>query len=316
MRWLRWIVLGTSLMVLACQAEKKGRPQVLVSPKGLTQNFWLKVKAGADAAARDLQVDVIWKGPQSELEIAAQIAMVEDNINKKVDAIVLAACDTRGLIPSIEKALAAGIPVVTIDSGVESDLPASFIATDNVLGAAMAADKLAALVGGVGKVACVPIVPGAATSIMREQGFRDALAKYPGLQLVAVQYSQSEVATAMAVTENFLTANPDLAGIFAASEAGTIGCAQALISRGLAGKVKLVGFDASPDQVKLLKAGVIHALIVQNPFQMGYQGVRAAVTLIKGGQVEKRIDTGVTIVTLENVVTPEVQKLLNPVEQN
>jgi len=315
MRWLKSAVLSLCLTLFFCTAEKKERPQILVSPKGLTQNFWLKVKAGADAAGKAFNVDVIWKGPQSELEIAAQIAMVEDYINKKVDAIVLAACDTRGLIPSIEKALAAGIPVVTIDSGVESDLPASFIATDNILGASLAADKLAELIGDKGKVACIPIVPGAATSIMREQGFTERLAKHPGLQLVAVQYSQSEVAMAMAVTENMITANPDLAGIFAASEAGAIGCGQALISRGLAGKVKLVGFDASPDQVKLLRAGVIQALIVQNPFQMGYQGVQAAVTLIKGGRVEKRIDTGVTVVTVDNVDSPEVQKLLNPVEQ-
>jgi ribose transport system substrate-binding protein len=309
-------LLSMTLLFAFCAPQKKERLQILVSPKGLTQNFWLKIKAGAEAAGRDLQVDVIWKGPQSELEIAAQIGMVEDYINKKVDGIVLAACDTRGLIPTIEKAIAAGIPLVTIDSGVESDLPASFIATDNVLGASLAADKLAELVGEKGKVACVPIVPGAATSIMREQGFKDALARHANVQLAAVQYSQSEVATAMAVTENILTANPDLAGIFAASEAGTIGCANALISRGVAGKVKLVGFDGSPDQVKLLKQGVVQALIVQNPYQMGYQGVQAVVTLIKGGKVEKRIDTGVTVVTVENVDTAAVQKLLRSVEQN
>jgi len=315
MKWFRFLLLCALAFAFSCSTPKSDTLQILVSPKGLTQNFWLKVKAGAEAAGRDLGVEVIWKGPQSELDIAGQIGMVEDYINKKVDGIVLAACDTRGLIPTIEKALAAGIPLVTIDSGVDSDLPASFIATDNILGASMAADELAKLLQEQGQVACIPIVPGAATSIMREQGFKERLPRYPGLKLVAVQYSQSEVATAMSVTENILTANPNLAGLFAASEAGTIGCAQALISRGVTGKVKLVGFDASPDQIKLLRQGVVQALIVQNPYQMGYQGVKSAVTLIKGGQVEKRIDTGVTVVTLANVDTPEVQQLLSPVEQ-
>jgi ribose transport system substrate-binding protein len=316
MKWLKWALLVTLAATLSCSTQKSDKLQILVSPKGLTQNFWLKVKAGAEAAGKDLDVQVIWKGPQSELDIAGQIGMVEDYINKKVDGIVLAACDTRGLIPTIQKALTAGIPLVTIDSGVDSDLPASFIATDNILGASMAADKLAELLKEQGEVGCIPIVPGAATSIMREQGFKERLPKYPGVKLVAVQYSQSEVATAMSVTENILTANPNLAGLFAASEAGTIGCAQALISRNVTGKVKLVGFDASPDQIKLLRKGVVQALIVQNPYQMGYQGVKSAVTLIKGGKVEKRIDTGVTVVTMENVDTPQIQKLLSPVEQN
>lgn len=312
MRLLKIALMASFAFSLFCAKSPSTRPKILVSPKGLVHSFWTTVKAGAEQAGKDYGVDVIWKGPAVETDIAGQVALVEDNINKRVNAIVLAACDATALVPIIQKAVDADIPVITIDSGVDSDLPLSFIATDNIAGARLAADVLAKLLDGKGKVACIPFVPGAATSIMREQGFKEGLKDHPGLDLVAVQYSQSEVATAMAVTENILTAHPDLGGIFAGNEAGSIGCSQALISRGLAGKVKMVAFDASPDQIKELQSGVIQALVVQNPFKMGYEGVKAAVMAINGETIEKRIDTGVTVVTQENFADSEIQKLLNP----
>jgi len=315
MRFLKYFALFIIIISLACSAPKSQKPQILVSPKGLVHSFWLSVKAGAVQAGKDFNVDIIWKGPSLETDIAGQIGIVEDYINKKVDAIVLAACDATGLVRTVEKAHQAGIPVVTIDSGVDSDIPASFIATDNVAAAKKAADVLAELLNGQGKVACIPFVPGAATSIMREEGFKEGLKNHPGLELVAVQYSQSDVATGMAVTENILTAHPDLSGIFAANEAGAIGCAQALVSRGVAGKVKLVAFDAASNEVKALKDGIIQALIVQNPYKMGYLGVKTAVDVLQGKSVEKRIDTGVMVVTKDNLNSPEVQKLLNMMEQ-
>ncbi len=315
MKWKQYGILLTVVLLLSCNSVKKEKLQILVSPKGLTHNFWLTVKAGAEQAGSELNVDVIWKGPSVETDIAGQIALIEDFINKKVDAIVLAACDATGLIPTVQKAHAAGIPVITIDSGLDSDIPLSFIATDNVAAAKKAADFLSELLGGQGQVACLPFVPGAATSIWREEGFKEGLQSHPGLELVALQYSQSDVATAMAVMENILTAHPNLDGVFAANEAGTIGCSQALISRGLAGKVKLVGFDAAPNELKALEEGTVQALIVQNPFKMGYLGVKAAVDAINHKPVEKRIDTGVAVITKENLLTPEIQQLLNPLQE-
>jgi len=306
------ILLFTFLLFLFCAQPQSDKLQILVSPKGLVHSFWLTVKAGAEKAAKDFDVEIIWKGPSMETDIATQISIIEDYINKKVDAIVLAACDAKGLVPVVEKAHTAGIPVVTIDSGVESDLPYSFVATDNIAAAEKAADALSELVGGKGEVACIPFVPGAATSIMREEGFKEGLKKHPGLKLVAVQYSQSDVATGMAVTENILTAHPNLAGIFAANEAGAIGCAQALVSRGVAGKVKLVAFDAAENEIEALKKNTIQALIVQNPFKMGYDGVKTAVAVLQGKEVPKRIDTGVGVVTTDNFDEPEIQKLLYP----
>jgi ribose transport system substrate-binding protein len=299
-------------MLGGCGRQQSDRLRILVSPKGLVHNFWLSVKAGADSAGSELGVDIIWKGPAMETDIPGQISILEDYINKRVDAIVIAATDSRALIPTLEEASRRGIKVITIDSGVESDIPLSFVASDNIKAANIAADVLVDLIGGSGQVACIPFIPGAETSIWRETGFKQGLEKYPDVDLVAVQYSQADVATAMAVTENILTAWPELDGIFAANESGAIGAAQALIARNMQGKVKLVVFDAAPNEIEALKSGVIQALIVQQPFEMGYLGVKTAVDAINGKPVEKRIDTGIKVVTMDNIDEPEIRKTLNP----
>lgn len=286
--------------------------RIAVVPKGTVHEFWLTVKAGAEAAARETGVEVIWKGPAKETDVPGQIAILESFISQKVDAIVMAACDSKGLVATVQKAVDAGIPVVTIDSGVDSDLPISFVATDNPRGAGEAAHALAKLIGEKGEVGLIPFVAGAATSNMREQGFKDALKSYPGVKLVATLYSQSDASKAMEVTENMLQAHPNLAGIFAANEPGAVGAARALEQRGLAGKVKLVAFDASPAEIEALKKGTIQALVVQNPYRMGYDGVMAAVKRLRGETVPKRIDTGVTVVTAKNLSSPEVQQILYP----
>lgn len=290
-----------------------GRPEIAVVPKGLAHQFWLTVKAGADGAGAELGADILWQGPAKETEIEKQISIINDMITRGVDGIVMAACDENALVPTIEKAIAAGIKVVTIDSGVKSDAPLSFVATDNVAAAKAAADTLAKLIGGPGKVGLIPFVPGAATSELREQGFKDGVAANPGLELVATLYCHSDVAKAMDAARDMMTANPDLKGIFAANEAAAIGAAQAIRTAGKQGQVFLVAFDAAEEEVAALKEGVIQALIVQNPYNMGYLGVKTALDAIAGKTVEKRVDTGVVVVTKDNLDSPEVQKLINPV---
>ena len=310
----RFVLIIISLIccvLIGCSGEtEKAKTKILVSPKGLVHSFWVTVKAGADSAGKEFGAEVVWKGPTQETDIAGQIAIIEDYINKGIDAIVLAACDAQGLIPVLEKAQQKGIPVITIDSGVDSDIPFSFIATDNILAAEKAAQKLAELIGAKGEVACIPFVPGAATSNWREQGFVEEIKKYPDIELLPIRYSQSEVAIGMAVTEDLLTGHPDLKGIFAANEAGTIGVIQALKTKNKIGQVNVVGFDAASNEVNALKAGEIDALIVQDPFKMGYEGVKAAMMSMKGESVPKRIDTGVYVVTRENLNQPEIQRLL------
>ena len=260
-----------------------------------------------------MNADIIWQGPAKETEIEKQISIIDDMITRGVDGIVMAACDENALIPTLDKAIAAGIKVVTIDSGVKSDAPLSFVATDNVAAAKAAADALAKLIGGPGKVGLIPFVPGAATSELREQGFKEGVAANPGLELVATLYCHSDVAKAMDAARDMMTANPELKGIFAANEAAAIGAAQAIRTAGKQGQVFLVAFDAAEEEVAALREGVIQALIVQNPFNMGYLGVKTALDALAGKPVEKRVDTGVLVVTKENIDTPEVQKIINPV---
>jgi len=294
--------------------SRKGSLVIAAVPKGTTQEFWLTVKAGAEAAGKESGARIIWRGPAKETDVAGQMAIIENFINQKVDAIVMAACDSKALIPIVERAIKAQIPVVTIDSGIDSPIAASFVATDNIDGAKKAADELAKLIGGKGEVGLIPFVSGAATSTMRENGFKEGIEKYPNIELVATLYSQSDVSRGIAVTEDMLTAHPKIAGIFAANEGGAVGCTRALEQRKLAGKVKLVAFDAAPAEIDALKRGTIQALIVQNPFKMGYEGVKAAMDAKSGKTVKKRIDTGVTVVTMKNFNQPEIQKLLCPLK--
>lgn len=297
----------------AGSSEKAGGSwQVAVIPKGLTHQFWVSVHRGAEAAGREAGAQILWQGPAKETDIDKQITIIQDMLTRRVNAMVLAACDADALVGMVEQVAAAGIPVVMIDSGVNSDAPVATAATDNVAGARLAAKTLADLLGGQGDVGVIPFVAGAATSEAREKGFREGLQEYPGMRLVSVQYSQSDAAIGMNVTADMLAANPGLKGIFAANEAGAIGAAQALRAAGRAGDVKLVAFDASEEEINALKEGVIQALIVQNPYRMGYEGVKAALAALRGETVPKVIDTGVTVVTSANLNSPEVLALLHP----
>jgi ribose transport system substrate-binding protein len=312
------IAAGIALLCGCARQPGGGKPaageaarklNIAVVPKAVAFDFWRSVKAGADKAAQESGATITWRGPSDERDVSGQIATLEDFINSRVDAIVMAACDSRALTPIVRKARAAKIPVITIDSGVD-DPSVPIVATDNIKGARIAADTLAKLIGGKGKVGLIPFVAGAATSTMREKGFKDGLKTYPGVRLASTLYSESDAAKGMAVTENMLTSIPDLAGIFAANEPGAIGAARAIEQRRLAGKVKLVAFDAAQSEVDALKRGTIQALIVQNPFKMGYEGVKAAVKAIRGEKVPLYVDTGVTVVTKDNLNTPEVKALL------
>lgn len=200
---------------------------------------------------------------------------------------------------------------MNIDSGITPQTP-PLVATDNVAAASKAADVLSKVIGGSGQVALLPFVPSAATSIQRQQGFESELKKYPGMKLVAVQYDESDISKALSDTENILTSHPNIKGIFAANEPGVIGAAHALIERGLVGKVKIVGFDNAPDEVTALSQNQVQALVVQNPFQIGYRGVAEVASLLAHKSVPKSVDTGSVVVTKANMNQPAIHKLLVP----
>ena len=297
------------------QVNGQGR-KIGVVPKGTAHSFWLAVKAGAEAAAKEAGAQIVWQGPQTETEVERQINIIQNLVTQQVDAIVMAACDTKALIPPLRAAKDAGIPVVTIDSGIDdAELPVSFVATDNKAAATEAAKQMAKLLepGKVHKIGIIPFDPNAQSSQDREAGFKEGMKEFTDLMTLGpVLYSKSDPTEAVNKTENMLNSTPDLAGIFAANEPGGVGAAEVLKKRGIAGQVKLVAFDASEPEIQALREGTIQALIVQNPFRMGYDGVQCALKALAGQTVDKRIDTGVIVVTAENVDTPEVQKVLNP----
>lgn len=297
------LAAGLALLLSACGGGgPEAKYEIAVVPKSVSLDFWNSVRAGAKAAATELDSTAVsWKGTSDESDVAGQVRILESFINQGVDAIVVAATDSKGLVPTLRKAQQAGIPVITIDSNTDPQISESFIATDNPRAAGKAADLIAEATGGQGKVALIPYVAGASTSNARERGFKERLRQHSGLQLVTTRYSNSDYNRAMTVTEDILTSHPDLDAIFAANEPSALGAAQALKSRGKAGEVTLVGFDASPREVESVRDGTIHGLIVQDPYQMGYRGVMQAMKAIKGESVEKQIDSGSTVVTRENL---------------
>jgi ribose transport system substrate-binding protein len=289
---------------------------IAVIPKATSHTFWQSVKAGAEAAGKEDGVDIVWQGPDREGEITTQVNLVQTQITNKVDAIVLAATDAEALVKPAKDALAKGIPVITIDSGLkDKDASLCYIATDNVEGGRKAAEALAKEIGEKGKVGLLIFEKGSVSSDEREKGFEEGIKQYPNIQLVATLES-NDPQKATDTTMNMLTAHPDIVGIFAANEPNGVGAANVLRQKKLGGKVKLVAYDSSPDEINALEEGVIQATIVQDPFQMGYKGVKTALKAIhKEPITEKFVNSGMTVVTKDNLHTPDVQKLVNPQPQ-
>lgn len=308
-----WGLVFIVTVALAPACRKRERPLYAVIPKGQAHIFWQTVHAGAAAAAEEAKVDIAWNGPAMETDLTRQIAIVDDFINRHVDGIELAPEDREALVPSIRRAKQAGIPLTIIDSGADTEDYVSFVATDNYGGGALAARHLATLLGKKGEVAVIAVLPGAASTLAREQGFKDTIEKeFRDIKIVASQYGMSDRARSLAVTEDILAGHPTLSGIFASNESSTIGADQAIKARGLSGKVRLVGFDNSPSLIDDLKGGTIDALVLQDPFQIGYQGLKALVDFRAGHVPAKRVDLPPILVTRENLEDPTVKRLLSP----
>ena len=308
------LIVTTALLIfgLACRRQTTGGKRVIaVIPKGTSHFFWQSVHAGAEAAAKEAGVEIMWKGPEHEIDYAAQINIVEDAINRRVDGIVLAPTHKDALVPIVERAQKENIPVAIFDSGIGTENYVSYIATNNLQGGAVAAERLAAKLGGKGKVAILGVKAGSVSTDQREQGFQDTIKqKYPGIEIVAFQYGDADRARSLDRATDILTAHPELNGFFASNESSTVGVVQALKQKGLGGKVILVGFDSSPNLIDDLKAGAIDSLVLQNPFKIGYESVKAMVAKLNGQTPPRVIDTGVKLLSKENLETPEMKELL------
>jgi ribose transport system substrate-binding protein len=301
------------------ESAEAGGLTIAVIPKGTTHEFWKSIHAGAVKAQRELEaqgtkVNLIWKGPLREDDRDQQIQVVENFIGRKVSVIVLAPLDSQALVAPVEQAMANKIPVVIIDSGLKSDKYVSFVATDNFNGGVMGGAYLAQSLGGNGRVILLRYQVGSASTEEREAGFLQAVKMFPGIQILSSDiYTGATRESAYQAAQNVLNRfGKEVDGLFAPCEPVTIGIDLALKDLGRAGAVKLVGFDAGAQSVEALKAGRVHALIVQNPVRMGYQGVMSAVQHLQGKPVEKRINTGVALVTKENMDLPIINELLNP----
>jgi ABC-type sugar transport system, periplasmic component len=287
-------------------AAANGKIKITLITMDSIDEHWLKVKAGAEAKASELgNIELTFNAPPGKVDANVQLQMVEDAITKRANAIMLAPLNKDALTPGVEKAKAAGIKVIMIDSGVSTKNYDAFFATNNGNAARLAADTLAKLVGEKGKIAIINAQAGAGTTMTRENEFKDQIkTKYPNIQIVGVQYSDGDKTKAMNQALDFMTANPDLAGFYGCNEGSTVGLAQAVAQNGKSEKIKVVGFDFSNDTKALIQQKAIQATMVQNPYQMGYQGVDAAVRALKGENLGgKTIDTGVTVATLENLAS-------------
>lgn len=291
--------------------------QIAMIPKGTTHEFWKSVHAGGVKAARENNVDLIWKGPLKEDDRESQISTVESFVDRKVSGIVLAPLDDTALRAPVSSAVKSGIPVVIIDSGLKSEEYVSFVATDNYKGGQIGGEHLAKLLGGKGKVVLLRYQEGSASTAEREKGFLDAMKKANIEVVSSNQYGGATTESAYKASENLLQPLKSgdkltIDGIFCPNESTTFGMLRALQEGGVAGKVRFVGFDSSAKLVEALGSGQIDGLVLQNPFNMGYLGIKTMVDHLKGTKVEKRIDTGAQLITKENMNEPEKKQLLMP----
>jgi ribose transport system substrate-binding protein len=321
---MKRVILGllaaAIVVAVACRGGRSdGKPTIAVIPKGTSHVFWQSIHAGAEKAAQELGVTVIWRGPLREDDRDSQISEVEGFITRGVSGIVLAPLDESALTAPVADAVHNHIPVVIIDSGLKGSDYVSYVATDNRKGGELAGDYLAELLSGKGKVVLLRYSEGSESTNQREQGFLDAIAKHPGIEVVSSnQYGGADVEGAYKRGESMLSRfkAPDgslsIDGIFCPNESTSFGMLRVLQDNGWAGKVKMVGFDSSDNLAKALEHGHVNGLVLQDPVNMGYLGVKTMVNHLRGQTVEKRIDTGVRLIRREHVNDPDAKQLLKP----
>lgn len=278
--------------------------------KGFQHQFWQAVKAGADKAAAEYNVTVTFEGPDTEAQVDRQIDMLAAALAKKPAAIGFAALDSQAAIPLLKQAQGDEIPVIAFDSGVDSDIPVATAATDNLAAAALAADKMAELIGGSGKVALVVHDQTSRTGIDRRDGFVDRMkAAHPQVEIVDIQYGAGDQLQSTEIAKAILTANPDLKGMFGANEGSAIGVLNAVAEMNRP-EVVVIGYDSGVQQKEAIRSGKMAGAITQNPVGIGYETVKAAVAAARGEAVPKTIDTGFYWFDKSNIDDPTIAAVL------
>lgn len=296
--------------VTTVSAEAEG-PKIQMIVMSVNSEYWLNVQAGSEAELEKSGGELIYTGPSLDGDIQGQIDLMENAISSGVDGIILIPVDADALVPSVEKAEDAGIPVVVVDGPVNTDKVTSYIATDNEAGGKLAMETLIELMGGEGKAVVVNALAGIPSNDGRGIGAEAEAKEHEGIEMLETLRGGDQAA-ALQNAENMLTANADVAGIFSAYDRGAIGVSQALMNAGLDGKVHHVAFDAAADEIQYLEDGVIDALIVQQPYEMGRLAVEYINKTIAGEEVPKETATDVVVVTKDNMEEPDIQKVLYP----
>lgn len=288
-----------------------GKPYIPVISKGFQHQFWQAVKSGAEKAATEFNVDITFEGPETEAQVDKQIEMLQAALDKKPAAICLAALDSKAVIPLLEKAKASNIPVIGFDSGVDSDIPVTTAATDNVAAAAAAADKMAELIGGSGEVAIIAHDQTSRTGIDRVKGFTDQIKnKYPNITIVDTQYGGGDQLKSTDLAKAIIQSNPNLKGIFGANEGSIIGVLNGVQESNKAGQITVIGYDSGKQQTDAIRNGTEAGAITQDPIGIGYKCVEAATKAIKGETLPKTIDTGFLWYDKTNIDSEKIKPLL------
>ncbi len=302
--WFLCVVMVAMLLVSAggCnRTDATRKHRIVIVTKALDSEFWQTLKSGAEEAARqhpDVELSVL--APEREINIDQQVSILEGQILKKVSALAVVPGGIAEVTPVLDKARAAGIPVLIVDNDTPWPGKLSYIGTDNRVGGKLAGDYIVKILGGRGKVAIIRGILGVSSHDDRVAGFQEAIAQAPGIEVVTIQPANSERASALTVMENILTSNPDLNAVFATSDQMALGAMEGVAAQHLSGKVFVVGFDAGKEAVRAVKSGAISAVIAQYPANMGRQAVEAAIKAIRGEPVARVIDTGTKLVTKEN----------------
>ena len=308
-RTLLGAISALALLVSGGASFAQETREIALISKGFQHQFWQAVKAGADMAGAELGVTVTFEGPDNETQVDRQIDMLAAALSRNPAAIGFAALDSQAATPLLQQAKDAGIPVIAFDSGVDSDIPLTTATTDNVAAAALAADKMAELIGGSGKIAVVAHDQTSRTGIDRRDGFVNRIAEaYPDIEIVSVQYGGGDQLQSTEITKSILLANPDLKGIFGTNEGSAIGVANG--KQELGSQVVVIGFDSGAAQKGMVESGLMAGAITQNPVGIGYETVKAAVTALDGGELPDVIDTGFFFYDASNMNDPEIAAVL------
>ncbi|GAC1353496.1 MAG: ABC transporter substrate-binding protein [Herpetosiphon sp.] len=292
-------------------AATGAQPYIPVISKGFQHQFWQAVKAGAEKAAKEKNARITFEGPETETQVDKQIEMLQTALDKKPAAICLAALDSKAAVPLLEKAKAAGIPIIGFDSGVDSDIPVTTAATDNVAAAAMLADKLAGMIGDEGEVAVIVHDQTSRTGIDRRDGFLNQMkSKHAKVNIVDVQYGGGDQLKSTDLAKSIMQAHPNLKGFFGANEGSIIGVLNAVKESNKSGKITIVGYDSGKQQIDAIRNGVEAGAATQDPIGIGYKCVESAMKAIKGEKLPKSIDTGFHWYDKTNLDSDQIKPLL------